>query len=73
MTTEMYQRVAERVRLLRKSRGWRQEDLASQLGWSRGSVAHIEQGRRRLFLEDALHLASTLGVGLGDLHQGESK
>lgn len=65
--TPLYVDIGKQVALLRKARRWRQHDLASRMGWSRGAIAHLERGRRNLYLHDALALASVFGLTLEDL------
>lgn len=38
-------RIGGKVRALRKRRGWRQQDLAGRLGWSRELISRIENDR----------------------------
>lgn len=41
----MVWRIGGKVRALRKRRGWRQQDLAGRLGWSRELISRIENDR----------------------------
>lgn len=55
----------EKIRFLRKQRGWRQRDLASATGLSTSTIGHIETGERK-GEEDSLQLiADELGVSYG--------
>jgi transcriptional regulator with XRE-family HTH domain len=56
---------AERVR-----RKLKQDDLASLLGWSRGSVGHLESGRRKVSATDLPALCRALDVHLSVLLHG---
>jgi transcriptional regulator with XRE-family HTH domain len=62
--------VANNVRAERARRHWRQEDLADRLGWSRGSVGHLESGRRRPSVTDLPGLCSVFGISLLELLGG---
>ena len=53
-----------RLRLARRMVGLRQIDVAEALGWSRGSVAAIEQQRRTVSLDDATAVATSLELPL---------
>lgn len=68
--SELAEIVAEAVRRERAGRRLRQEDLAARLGWSRASVADLEQGRRRCTLEDAEALCVALDISLPTLVGG---
>lgn len=57
---------AERVR-----RGLRQEDLATRLGMARATLADLERGERRLYLDEALVVCDVLGLRLVDLVAGQ--
>ncbi|AFC85338.1 putative transcription factor, MBF1 like protein [Frateuria aurantia DSM 6220] len=52
------------IRDQRKGHGLRQEDLASMIGVSHVSLAHIEQGRPSAKLGNLLELMSQLGLRL---------
>lgn len=62
--------VANNVRAERARRHWRQEDLAERLGWSRGSIGHLESGRRRPSVADLPPLCAAFGITLADLVRG---
>ena len=53
-----YKKKGERVREVRKLAGLSREDLAKRLGYSRGLVDAIEQGRRNLTYENAERIAA---------------
>lgn len=59
-----------RVRRLRKSRGWSQEDFAYRVGLDRSYVGGIERGERNVSLENICLIARTLGVDPAELFQG---
>ena len=47
----MYSELGEKIKLLRKRRNLRQDDLATVLGISRGQISNLEKGRRNLSLK----------------------
>ena len=47
----MYSELGEKIKLLRKRRNLRQDDLAIVLGISRGQISNLEKGRRNLSLK----------------------
>lgn len=57
----------ERVRELRVSRGWSQEQLADRLGWDRKTINRIETAANSPLLDRVFSLAAELGVATGDL------
>lgn len=62
--------VANNVRAERARRKWRQEDLAERLGWSRGSIGHLESGRRRPAVADLPALCRVFDVPMSELLAG---
>ena len=62
--------VANNVRAERARRKWRQEDLADRLGWSRGSIGHLESGRRRPSVSDLPQLCRVFDIPMADLFIG---
>jgi putative transcriptional regulator len=62
--------VANNVRAERARRKWRQEDLADRLGWSRGSIGHLESGRRRPAVADLPQLCRVFEIPVAALFVG---
>jgi transcriptional regulator with XRE-family HTH domain len=62
--------VARNVRAERARRGWRQEDLAGRLGWTRGNVGHLESGRRKATVVDLPLLCGAFEIPLAKLLDG---
>ena len=65
--------IAANVRALRAREGIRQVDLAQRTKLSRPTIAAIEKGSRRVTVADAIVLCSALGVGVGELLQGDQE
>lgn len=59
--------VCERVRELRKAKGWTLEQLASLSGVSRSMLSQIERGGANPTLGVAFRIAQAFGMSLGDL------
>lgn len=60
----------DRLRELRKERGWTQERLAEAAGMDRSFIADVERGARFPGLDTCWRLADGLGIGLGELFDG---
>lgn len=60
-----------RIKALRKSRGYRQEDLAAALSVSRQTIIAIENDKYNPTLELAMKLARYLGTTVEELFQLE--
>ena len=61
----------EKLRSLRKKKGWSQEKLALEADMDRSYVGGVEQGRRNISLINICRLAKTLGVKTDNLLQYE--
>jgi transcriptional regulator with XRE-family HTH domain len=60
-------RVGERVRVLRRERGWTLEVLAERSGVSRAMISKLERGEKNPTLVVAAKVAEGLGVSLSQL------
>ncbi len=60
----------DRVRQLRKSRGWSQEDFAHRVGLDRSYMGGVERGERNVSLENICLIASALGLPPAELFLG---
>lgn len=52
----------QRLAILRKQKGWSQEQLALQSGLARSYLGGVERGQRNIALENIVKLARTLEV-----------
>ena len=59
-----------RVRQLRKDRGWSQEDFAFRVGLDRSYIGGVERGERNISLENIELVAAALQVSLAELFKG---
>jgi transcriptional regulator with XRE-family HTH domain len=60
-------RLGERIRALRRERGWTLEVLAGRSGVSRAMISKLERGEKNPTLVVAAKVAEGLGVGLSQL------
>jgi len=63
-------RFGERVRMLRKARGFSQEAFAAKCGLDRTYIGGVERGERNLGLLNVLRIAEALGVRCSELMRG---
>jgi transcriptional regulator with XRE-family HTH domain len=66
-TTALATRLGQRVRALRKDRGWSQEQLARRAHMGRGQLAHLEAGDNCPALPSIVCIAIALGVQPSDI------
>lgn len=63
--------VRKRIRALRVAQGWSLEELARRANLSQSSLSRIENGRRRLALDQLVTLARALNTTLDQLVESE--
>ncbi len=63
-------RFGERVRELRKAKGFSQEAFADACGLDRTYVGGIERGERNLALRNIELIAAALGISISELTKG---
>jgi transcriptional regulator with XRE-family HTH domain len=61
------ERLAVKLKALRKERGWTQPDLAKKAALSPGYIARLETGRHDPKLSTLVKLAKALGVSVMEL------
>ena len=59
--------ISNRIRELRESRGVTQSELGAAIGFTRQTIAAIEQGQYSPSLEAAFRLARYFGCGVEDM------
>ena len=64
---DILERFGNRVRQLRKERGFSQEGFAVECGLDRTYFGGIERGERNVALRNIEAIASALGISLSDL------
>jgi transcriptional regulator with XRE-family HTH domain len=70
MARDICERFGERVREVRKDRGWRQLDLAEQAGISENYVSELELGQKEVCLRTIDVLSKALGIPIEDIVKG---
>lgn len=59
--------LGKRIRQLRKERGWRQIDLAAQIGINENYVSDLELGKKEICIRTLKATASAFGIPLHEL------
>jgi transcriptional regulator with XRE-family HTH domain len=67
---DIKQRFAQRVRTLRKAKGWSQEELAERARIHRTFVSQIERATKSSTIDTVEKIAQALGTTCGELLDG---
>lgn len=70
MSADVCVQLGERIRQLRKKRGWRQIDLAEQSGIHEVHISDLERGVREVGLRHLAALANAFELSLSELLRG---
>lgn len=70
MASDICAQVGERIRELRKARGWRQIDLAAHSGLNAIYLSDLERGKREVCLRNLQVLALTFEKSLSEFLNG---
>jgi transcriptional regulator with XRE-family HTH domain len=70
VSTDVRVNFGEKLRRLRKRRGWTQAEMADILGLDRSYLAEIEEGKRNVCLLNIKAIADRLKVSLSKLFSG---
>ena len=62
--------IGQRIRRLRKARGWTQYELAAEAEVTRYSLLRWEAGTKPQSFESFVRVADALGVSLDELYRG---
>jgi transcriptional regulator with XRE-family HTH domain len=62
--------LGERIRLLRKQRGYSQEEFAHECEIHRTYMGDVERGERNIALDNMTKISKTLGIQLSELFAG---
>ena len=65
-----YKKIGQRIRQVRKARGWSQGTLAAECGISMSFMGHIERGTRIMSLDTFACICHVLGVTADELLWG---
>ena len=60
-------RLGDRIRKLRKKRGWTQAEMAEKVGIDRSFLADVERGKRNISILNVALIAKGLKVSLAQL------
>ena len=67
MPQDLLSRLGERIRRLRKQRGWTQVEMAEKVGLDRSFLADVERGKRNISILNLDAIASGLNISLSQL------
>jgi transcriptional regulator with XRE-family HTH domain len=67
MPQDLLTRLGERIRKLRKKRGWTQVEMAEKVGIDRSFLADVERGKRNISILNVELIAKGLKVSLAQL------
>ncbi len=67
MSTKLRKVLGDRVRQLRKQRGYSQESFAEAAGLHRTYIGAIERGEQNVSLDNIGHIAQTLKIKIANL------
>jgi transcriptional regulator with XRE-family HTH domain len=63
-------RIGERIRLLRKERGWSQFQLSQKSGLGRVYTGSLERGKSAIGIDSMCKITAALGITLSELLEG---
>ena len=64
---ELLNQFGQRMRILRKAKGWSQEEFAHETGLHRTYIGSVERGERNISLVNIGKIAQALGVTIANL------
>jgi len=67
MSADLLIRLGDRLRKLRKKRGWTQAEMAEKVGIDRSFLADVERGKRNVSILNVELMAKGLKVSLAQL------
>jgi len=70
MAEDLLTRLGDRVRKLRKKRGWTQAEMAEKVGIDRSFLADVERGKRNISIVNLHVIAGGLQASLSKLLPG---
>lgn len=63
----------EKLKMMRKNKGWTQEETAEKLEWAINSYRKIERGEAHIKLEQLQEIAKVMGVDIKELVNSDDK
>jgi transcriptional regulator with XRE-family HTH domain len=70
MASDICVALGQRIRILRKERGWRQIDLAEETGMHENYVSDLEMGRKEICLRMLKTVAAAFHMNAAELLKG---
>jgi transcriptional regulator with XRE-family HTH domain len=70
MSTDICEQLGERIRKLRKKKGWTQMQMAVNLGLDNSYLCEIEQGKQEACIRNIQVIARGFGVSISQLLSG---
>jgi transcriptional regulator with XRE-family HTH domain len=67
MSTDICVALGERVKKLRKKRGWTQVEMAVELGLDTSYICNVEQGKHEICIRNMQVIARGFGISLSKL------
>src|SRR5438094_25005 len=67
MAEDLLVRLGDRIRTLRKRRGWTQAVMAERVGIDRSFLADVERGRRNVSIPILFRISQGIGIRLSQL------
>jgi len=67
METSVIQKIGQRIRDIRKQRGWSQEELGEKAGFHFSYIGGVERAEKNITLVNLLKIADALDVQIMDL------
>ena len=64
---EQLKQLGRRIRALRESKGYTQDQMAIEVGFARSYYSGVERGVRNISAANLIRLAVTMGVEVGEL------
>ena len=65
--SELYKKVAERIKALRLERGITQQELAGMLDYEKSNMSRLEAGKVNIKLNTIYKIAQALNISMGEL------
>jgi transcriptional regulator with XRE-family HTH domain len=65
--------LAERIKSLRKAKGWSQEEFAERAAMQRSYLADLERGRRNPSVRTLVKVANAFDVAVADLLRSRTR
>jgi transcriptional regulator with XRE-family HTH domain len=71
--TQILRLLAQRIKFLRTSKGWTQEEFAERAAMQRSYLADLELGRRNPSVRTLVKVANAFGIAVAELFEADVK